>query len=40
MVGQRVGDLPVVGLTGNQAGPDRKALRVDDDMDLDREVAA
>ena len=40
MVEQRIGDLPVMRLPGGQAEPDRKALRVDDDMDLGREPAA
>ena len=40
MVEQRVGDLPVVGLSSGQAEPDREALRVDDDVDLGREPAA
>jgi hypothetical protein len=40
MVEQRVGDLPVVRLSGGQAEPDREALRVDDDVDLGREPAA
>lgn len=33
----RIGDLPVVRLTGGQAEPDRKALRVDNNVDLSRE---
>lgn len=40
VVEQRVGDLSVVRLPGGQAEPDRKALRVDDDVDLGREAAA
>jgi hypothetical protein len=40
MVEQRIGDLPVVGLTRGQAEPDREALRIDDDVDLGREPAA
>ncbi len=40
MVEQRIGDLPVVRLPSGQAEPDRKALRVDDDVDLGREPAA
>jgi hypothetical protein len=39
-VEQRVGDLPVVRLTGGQAEPDREAVRVDNDVDLGREPAA
>lgn len=39
-VEQRVGDLPVVRLPGDQAKPDREALRVDDDVDLGREPAS
>jgi hypothetical protein len=40
VVEQRVGDLPVMCLPRRQAEPDRKALRVDDNMDLGRESAA
>ena len=40
MVEQRVGDLSVMRLPGCQAEPDRKALRIDDDVDLGREPAA
>ncbi len=39
-VQQRVGDLPVMRLSRGQAEPDRKPLRVDDDVDLGREPAA
>jgi hypothetical protein len=40
MVEQRVGDLPVVRLSGGQAEPDREPLRIDDDVDLGRKPAA
>jgi hypothetical protein len=40
VVEQRVGDLPIMRLSGGQAEPDRTPLRVDDDVDLGREPAA
>lgn len=40
VVEQRVRDLPVMRLSSRQPKPDRKPLRVDDDVDLGREPAA
>jgi hypothetical protein len=40
VVEQRIGDLPVMRLSGGQAEPDGEPLRIDDDMDLGREPAA
>lgn len=40
MLEQRIGDLPIVGLSCRQAEPDRETLRVDDDVDLGREPSA
>ena len=40
VIEQRIGDLPVMRLSGGQAEPDRETLRVDDDVDLGREAAA
>lgn len=40
VVEQLIGDLPVVGLPGGQAKPDREALGVDNDVDLGREPAS
>lgn len=39
VVEQRIDDLPVMRLPSGQAEPDREALRIDDDVDFDREPA-
>jgi hypothetical protein len=40
MIEQRLSHLAVVSLASSQADPDRKPLRINDDVDLRREPAA
>jgi hypothetical protein len=40
MIEEHIGDLPVMHLPSSETEPDRKPLRVGDDMDLGREPTA